>query len=103
MVLPNVLHELSNLNLLGTLVALNLPFGAVLSVLVYLRDFVLRSTIVLADHLLHADHSLGKLVEHNVDVWSPAGWACFLVVLDLESAQVAKQLAAAAAAKRLEW
>ena len=60
-----------------------------------------NTAVVLTDHVLQADQFLSKFVEHNVDIWTSAGRACFLVIFDFKRAYIAQELSAAAASERL--
>lgn len=102
MLLAHMSSHVSHRHLFHAVIALDLPFGADASVLLNVRDLVLNSALVFAADLRQSNQSLCELVKHDVNVWTPTGWAGFFVILDLESTQVAKKLAAAVTAKRLD-
>ena len=101
MVLLNMLHEIRHLNLLSAIITLNLALWTNLTVLINLSHFVFSTAVVLTDHVLQADQFLCKFVEHNVDIRTSAGRACFLVIFYFKRAYIAQELSAAAAPERL--
>ena len=101
MVFLYMFDEVSYLNLLCAFVALDFALWTYLSVFIDLRYFVFYTAIVFTNHFLHAYQFLRKFVEHNVDVRTPAGRACFFVIFDLKRAYIAQELSTAAASKWL--